>query len=366
MTKHHRSAGFLLLLATATCGAEIHKWVDSDGKVHYGDKPPAAARTTTITPEPAPRVTTPRPARTKTSPTSRLPKGLENHPLAIKAEEFRREVEARERMQAQESAAQKARRLARNEAAAKKSVARTRVYDQRRKDDAITTQSIAPADRRRKGFDGALDAKRFLVAKTGYRTEPHELKRGVSACHPDPDKDCANMNLINADYRHEFITGMSFKSSQLVGARFSGSQISSKTAFRNADLRNADFRGATVFGADFTGANLAGANMIGLDCNHCRFDDANLSGAVITDAQLLESSFGGANLKSTDFRRGKSIALTKFTQADLQGANFSGARLAGADFTQANLDDANLDGARIEQSIFTAASTKGCIGCPKQ
>ncbi len=33
-----------LLLASAPASAEIVKWVDSQGKVHYGDQPPASAK----------------------------------------------------------------------------------------------------------------------------------------------------------------------------------------------------------------------------------------------------------------------------------------------------------------------------------
>lgn len=33
-----------LLLACAPASAEIVKWVDSEGKVHYGDQPPASAK----------------------------------------------------------------------------------------------------------------------------------------------------------------------------------------------------------------------------------------------------------------------------------------------------------------------------------
>jgi len=44
-------------LAAASANAEIHKWVDSEGKVHYTDEPPPAkaqSRPLTIKPAPAP------------------------------------------------------------------------------------------------------------------------------------------------------------------------------------------------------------------------------------------------------------------------------------------------------------------------
>ena len=39
---------FFLLLASAPLGAEIHKWVDEHGNVHFGDRPPADAATTAV------------------------------------------------------------------------------------------------------------------------------------------------------------------------------------------------------------------------------------------------------------------------------------------------------------------------------
>jgi glutaredoxin len=41
-----------LLLPHVAHGAEIHKWRDRDGKIHFGDKPPAAAATEQITVKP--------------------------------------------------------------------------------------------------------------------------------------------------------------------------------------------------------------------------------------------------------------------------------------------------------------------------
>ena len=41
-----------LLLPHVAHGAEIHKWRDQDGKIHFGDKPPAAAATEQITVKP--------------------------------------------------------------------------------------------------------------------------------------------------------------------------------------------------------------------------------------------------------------------------------------------------------------------------
>ena len=46
-----RSSVFLFLvltLAAATVGAQVYRWTDENGKVHYGDKPPAGKPSTTL------------------------------------------------------------------------------------------------------------------------------------------------------------------------------------------------------------------------------------------------------------------------------------------------------------------------------
>lgn len=41
-----------LLLAAGPAGAQLYRWVDKDGKVHYGNTPPPGAKTSTITAPP--------------------------------------------------------------------------------------------------------------------------------------------------------------------------------------------------------------------------------------------------------------------------------------------------------------------------
>ena len=41
MQRTRLSAILVLILASATAPAEVYKWLDADGKVHYGDRPPA-------------------------------------------------------------------------------------------------------------------------------------------------------------------------------------------------------------------------------------------------------------------------------------------------------------------------------------
>lgn len=50
----------LLLMTTAAGAAEVHRWVDSKGRVHYGDRPPPDVKTRKVevkTPEPVAETT---------------------------------------------------------------------------------------------------------------------------------------------------------------------------------------------------------------------------------------------------------------------------------------------------------------------
>lgn len=43
-----------LFLSTSLSAGAIHKWVDADGNVHYGDAPPVSAKTEGVRVQPAP------------------------------------------------------------------------------------------------------------------------------------------------------------------------------------------------------------------------------------------------------------------------------------------------------------------------
>ena len=55
MQRSRLSAVLVLSLASAFATAEVYKWVDAQGNVHYGDRPPAAGvDSRSIAPPPAP------------------------------------------------------------------------------------------------------------------------------------------------------------------------------------------------------------------------------------------------------------------------------------------------------------------------
>lgn len=72
----------LMLLAAGSAGAQMYKWVDKDGKVRYGDTPPAGAKSSSVK---APQSAVP-------APPAPDAKGAKKGPLtpAEKEQEFRK------------------------------------------------------------------------------------------------------------------------------------------------------------------------------------------------------------------------------------------------------------------------------------
>jgi len=74
----------------------------------------------------------------------------------------------------------------------------------------------------------------------------------------------------------------------------------------------------------------------------------NLQGCNFANRRFQRvSEWGEANLRGADFT-GASLLYADFSFADLTSANFSGAYLEGADFINANVKGANFEGAVLK------------------
>ncbi|MFZ5843971.1 MAG: DUF4124 domain-containing protein [Pseudomonadota bacterium] len=81
MAWHHRLffTGFMLLLS-GVAAAEVYKWTDSQGRVHYGDKPPEQQTTQSVQVGPQPALTPPpQPQRRPLSWKEQLSKAIETN-----------------------------------------------------------------------------------------------------------------------------------------------------------------------------------------------------------------------------------------------------------------------------------------------
>lgn len=126
-----------------------------------------------------------------------------------------------------------------------------------------------------------------------------------------------------------------------------------------AVLDRADLAGARLERASLRGATLDNAN---LESAHGR--KANLSGARMRDATLRLGDFRGATLLGDAYMRHVNCREANFSRARLAGANLSEADLTRACFDGADLTGAHLDEAILNRTSFLGASlhTAGVSG----
>lgn len=147
-----------------------------------------------------------------------------------------------------------------------------------------------------------------------------------------------------------------------------GSYITGNPSFENADLHGAYLAEANMtryalFGANLSQADLSGAILSRALLFGTNFTKANLQHADLTEAELLEAIFSDADLESANLQNAD-LPDTKFDGAtlrssNLQGAKLEGASLIGADLTNADLTGADLTGADLKGTKFSGAKLNG-------
>ncbi len=115
------------------------------------------------------------------------------------------------------------------------------------------------------------------------------------------------------------------------------------------NLTLAIFRDADLTRADLTKANLHQAALYGAKLINAKLVGANLSKAKLPYANLKEASLQKANLTNTN------LSFADLSQVDLSNANLTGADLTNADLSDANLQRAILTGAKLDGANLTRA-----------
>ncbi len=210
------------------------------------------------------------------------------------------------------------------------------------------------------------------------------------------DADLTNLDLSGLDFKQAKFVGTDLFGVDLSGANMTGTDLRGSRLDRivmiEAKFDRANFTGATLLrpslfrtldpnvgiGPSFAGANFTGVKMFGR-FNRANFSGANftraklapfgrtgfiehiwrtellganLSNAILKDADLSQVLLAFANLKGADLR-GANLQRADLTQADLTGAN-----LTGADFTDADLDRAKLNGVTGMDSVIGLSKAK--------
>ncbi|WKN20849.1 pentapeptide repeat-containing protein [Azotobacter vinelandii] len=105
-------------------------------------------------------------------------------------------------------------------------------------------------------------------------------------------------------------------------------------------------------------ANLSGANLSGAYLGGANLSGANLRGAYLGEANLGGANLSGANLSGANLR-GAYLGEANLGGANLSGANLSGANLRGAYLGEANLGGAYLGGAYLGGANLSGANLRG-------
>ncbi len=172
------------------------------------------------------------------------------------------------------------------------------------------------------------------------------------------------------DYRDLEAQTLDIESARSKGGDFSGGVFGAIKA-AGARLESAGFRMVGVWEADFTGARLAGARFDAAGAGEGwagyfrgDFSEADLRGASFVGARIWESGFAGADLSRANARgaefydaifEGATFAEADFTKALLHGSNMAEARFRNANFTGANLKRADLNAADLRGAVWEGA-----------
>lgn len=178
--------------------------------------------------------------------------------------------------------------------------------------------------------------------------------------------------------------GVNLRERNLVGASLRSAKLC-KANLAAADLADAicpgiDLSEARLEGAHLMRTDLVGANLHCVDAGEANFTDALLEDAVLSHARLRFADFSSAILDGADlshadlwgakFRksaadrvvfRNTQLEESSMVEADLAGADFSGARMQRVDLAGARLRNANLRDTVLEGANLAGADLSGAI-----
>ncbi len=185
---------------------------------------------------------------------------------------------------------------------------------------------------------------------------------GVAPAGADLSKlDLSELDLAEMDFSGAIMSGTKLDGAKLDGAKLDGATLSAASAvgasFREASLADADLTALSAKESDFTSAALTGALFDNADLNAAKLDKVEAAGTFFRRAQLAGASFTKANLKTAIFD-GATLERASFVEAKLDEASAEGVKGDGADFSKASLN--NFRGG--EKSSYVGAKLGGCGG----
>ena len=247
-------------------------------------------------------------------------------------------------------------------------------------------------------FISTLVALTFVSGDPAQAAEHLTVNQVKAALSAAPK---GKLDLSGKDMQGDDLTGLDLSGASLAYANFADANLHGVklvgTDLSGANLTKADLTFAWIMKARFDHANLHGATLqtvntsqgmdnkpetaasfVGADLSDTsatvHFSGDDMRGAILKRSNqsvvlanqsmgMLRSEYVGANLDGADFTDAKLGRIT-FEFAKLNNAIFRGADLTHADFTGAYLTGADFTGAKFDHTNFDAAVTKDAKGLP--
>ncbi len=240
------------------------------------------------------------------------------------------------------------------------------------------------------GYDEWIEKTPQITRKTVMDTA--DIDKNLSTAFMG-DLDLSELDLSEFNFKGAILTGANLSGCNLTNANFEEAVLSgadlSRACLKNSNLENADFTGSKIQGTDFTKANLKNAIFDNCKMEKSRFDEADASDASFMEANLSFAGFNQSILKGADLSYSTLDSATfikaKMAEASLEGTQAKGVVLDHADITElrasesadfsdssfiqvsgkesiweeANLTGANFSFAKLEGANFTKATLDG-------
>lgn len=135
-------------------------------------------------------------------------------------------------------------------------------------------------------------------------------------------------------------------------------EIYSESNFRQSDLININLENEYLKSIDLSGANLRGANLEGANLEKAKLKRANLRGSFVLDIEKeTKYKINNGLIRTTNFEN-SNLKGSVLTNADCRGSNFRGANLSKSNLVNTNFNSAYLEGANFEKANLSQANFK--------
>lgn len=169
------------------------------------------------------------------------------------------------------------------------------------------------------------------------------------------EADFSATQLSHADLGGLSLRRAKMKGAMLIGTRWDGTDAHGLQAPEQLFYR------LSLPGLSLAEADLVGCQFVECDLTEADFREAHLAQANLITCKLTGARFGGARGMGMVFAQHCDLVDADFSGARMQGANFGAADMSRARMLASVLDGANLCEARLPDSDWRMASAKGAL-----